>query len=703
MTARMGPEGSGAPGRLVRSLVLSLLALVTIAAFAGVLSNDWIGLDDPTYIVENPHVLAGWKLSGLVWFLHAPHGGNWHPITSYSHMLDVQLFGLNPGAHHAVNLLLHVANVLLLVIILHRMTGAWWRSVLVGVLFGLHPLRVESVAWAAERKDVLSMFFFLLTIESYCRWVQRPGALRYAAVMLLLALGLMSKPMLVTAPLLLMLLDLWPLGRVKGVSGSFHGAPRNPAAAPARSLAFLAREKWPLFLLAGLSAVATVIAQHASSAIISTGTSSLNHRLANAAVTYWRYIGMTLCPAHLVPFYPDAPVGVGLGTVCVTAFIVVTAAALSQFRRRPHLTVGWLWYVVALLPVIGLVQVGSQAYADRYTYLPIVGLLCALVWTNVPRRATTLALGVGFLAALPLFVLTRRQVTFWKDTRSLFTYALRVNPRNALAHLSLGLEDERQERNTDALREFEAGIQANPRMVALYACMGDVMRRLGRDADAVRYYEAVLRFNPDDVVMLRAEGAAMIGTGRLDDAVRIFRHALARDPNDVEALRQLGVLRGVQGDLGEALTLLRRAEALAPGDAYVQHVLAKTLALSGGPASEVVSHLRRAIDYKPAWAAPYATLALVLATSPDSSVRDTGEALAFAAKAVALSRRRDSVALAAEASALGAAGRFASAAATAREALGLAVAAKTDSLAAQIRESLRTYEGRAARAAVRSK
>ena len=521
--APAAPPGSAPAGRFGLPIALATLAAVTAVAFAGSLRNGWIVLDDPAYITENPHVLAGWTLAGLRWFLHVPHGGNWHPLTSYSHMLDVQLFGVNPGAHHAVSLALHACNVLLLVVVLYRLTGDRWRSVLAGALFGLHPLRVESVAWASERKDVLSMFFFMLTIEAYRRWVVRPGAMRYAAIVLMLALGLMSKPMLVSTPFVLLLLDVWPLRRLEK-----------------RSLPSLAFEKWPLFLLAAASALVTIIVQRGEGAIVSSGHATIPHRLANAAVSYWRYMGKTAWPVRLAPFYPDAPIAPGVAIVCAASLIAISALAWRQRRRQPHLTVGWLWYVVTLLPVIGLIQVGGQAYADRYTYIPTIGLLIALVWTRVPRRFELPAWIAGAVAAVALLVLTRRQVALWKDTRTLFTHTLRVTHDNAMAHDCLGSALMSEQSESQAMREFDAAIRINPAFINPYRNRAELLHRQGRDEEAVRDYEIVRGTQPGDAELAAGEARALL---------------------------QLGVGLAARHRVSEALSFLRRAETLSPLDA----------------------------------------------------------------------------------------------------------------------------------------
>src|SRR5512143_1296927 len=421
--ARPSPRPPARPpgaGPLARGLSLALLAAAIVAAFAGALRNGWVLYDDPLYVFKNPHVSRGWTWDGALWFLHSPHGANWHPLTSWSHMLDVQLFGLNPGAHHAVSLALHVLNAVLLVLVLRRLTGAWWRSLLVGALFALHPLRVESVAWVAERKDVLSGLFFVLGLGAYHRWVKRPTLAGHALLAACFALGLMAKPMVVTLPFVLLLLDAWPLHRMAGLPGATHDA-RPPLA--------LVREKWLLFAMAAASAVVTFVFQRAGGAVVTAEAVPVARRLCTALTACWWYVAKTFWPSGLAPFYPldqRAPLtGLALGAALAAAGLVLVTVLAARRRQQPWLLVGWLWFLGMLVPVLGFVQVGRQAWADRYTYLPRIGVLVAATW-SVPgphlRRHVAAALllaaaGLGALAGM-----TEAQVRYWRDGVTLYRH-----------------------------------------------------------------------------------------------------------------------------------------------------------------------------------------------------------------------------------------------------------------------------------------
>ena len=578
-----------------RWLVLGALAALTVAVFYGVLHNGWVRLDDPAYVLDNVHVNRGWSFADALWFLSHAHGGNWHPLTSWSHMLDVQLFGLAAAGPHAVNLALHVANALLLAWVLFRLTGAWWRSVLVAALFALHPLRVESVAWASERKDVLSGCFFLLTIEAYRRWAAEPSARRYAFVAASLALGLMAKSMLVTLPCVLVLLDIWPLGRLAPAVGSRAGR------APALSLWGLIAEKWRLFALSAASIAATIAAQKATGAVVASTDLTLTSRVGNALLSYWRYVGMTAWPANLAPLYPlphTANLDVRWAPVAALALAGVSVLAFRQARQRPWLLVGWLWYVGTLVPVIGFLQVGMQAYADRYTYLPAIGLLVALVWglgelvgSAQPRRiaaAVAAALALAALAAA-----TVMQVPLWKDTRTLFTHTLAVTHDNAIAENVIGWDDLMSGQAKPALAHFAAAVRVIPDLPDANEGMGEALMALNHFAESIPYFETVLRVMPDLASAHTNLGAACASLNRNDEAIGHFRAAL-RLGETADLHLNLGHALAVQGHGGEAIAEYEAALRLKPGDHGALVQLAVTL-VSAGRLDDAEARAREAL------------------------------------------------------------------------------------------------------------
>ena len=547
-TASLPPRAASPPSLAARIVVLAALAAATFLAFAGALRNGWVLMDDANYVFENMVVPHGLTLRGVSWYLHEPHGGNWVPLTALSHMLDAQLFGLAPAGHHATSILLHVLNALLLATVLHRMTGAWWRSVLVAAFFALHPLRVESVAWIAERKDVLSTFFFLLALGAYVRWVERPGPLRFAAVVAAFAAGLMSKPMLITFPFLLVVLDVWPLGRLAARSRT-----------TGKSLAGLIGEKWVLFLLAIVDAAITFRVQEQSGALRTMDLVPFGIRVSNALISYWRYIAMTAWPHPLAVFHayardPGVPAAVASGL----ALLAATAAALAFARRFPWLATGWLWYVGTLVPVIGVIQTGGHAYADRFTYVPGIGLAIAAVWAcaealrrSRPGRIAAASAALLLLAACG--VATARQVTVWRSTRTLFTRVLDVSGDNVaqarVAHRLLGWAIVREGRTAEAVPHLELALGLPPGYE-------DSLRR-------------VLERDPEDLETRRTLAATLTREMRAEDGIREYRAILERDSTDVDALINVAWIRATHEraehrDGREAVRLAERARDATP-------------------------------------------------------------------------------------------------------------------------------------------
>ncbi len=667
------PVAGPLPSPFVRALTLAALAAATWAAFAGVTGNGSILLDDPLYVFENPHVVGGFTAANARWFLTEPHSGNWHPLTSWSHLLDVQLFGLAAGGPHAVSLALHVINALLLLLVLARLTGAWWRSALVAGFFALHPLRVESVAWISERKDVLSGLFFLLAIAAYRRWTERAGRAHYALVAAALAAGLMSKPMLVTLPCVLVLLDVWPLRRLAG-SGPARPAP----AAPARSLAGLIGEKWPLFALSAASALVTFVVQHRAGAVASTLATPIGERVCNALISYWRYIAMTLWPAGLAPFYPPVHrADVAGALIALAALAAVTAFAVRQ-TRRPYLAVGWLWYVGMLVPVIGLIQVGMQSHADRYTYLPTIGLAIAVVWgvgelaARTPA-ARTAALGAALVVLAGLGVATARQVALWKDTRTLFTHTLAVTRDNAAAHQSLGNALMVAGDPRGAIPHFEEALRLEPEFPHARVDLGSAFGMVGRYDEAVAQFQAALRLG--ETADLRYDlGLVYARQGRMSDAIRECEAALRLDPDHYQAHAQIGLALAATGRLDEAIVHLRRASSLKPGEVAVRRFIASTLVLAGRAAEALVEY-DALLAANPDDVEALRGAAWIRATAADPRLRDGAAALRLAERARARSPNPSPVIERTAAAAYAEAGRFPEALEAIERALALANAA----------------------------
>ena len=564
-----------------------LLGAAVLATFWPVLGNDFVNYDDDLYVTRNPWVQRGLSWDAARWAITTDAAGNWHPVTWLSHQIDWQLWGAAPRGHHATSAALHAVNTLLVFALLDGMTASPWRSALVAALFGLHPLRVESVAWVAERKDVLSTCLWLLTTIGYVRYTRHPGPWRYLAVVLGLALGLMAKPMLVTLPLTLLLLDYWPLGRLRRSA----------------DLGSLVREKVPLLLLAAASAVVTWRVQHAAGVVTPL---PLPTRIGHAAVSYVAYLGKMLWPLHLSVIYPH-PGRVALGAVvpCLLVLTLITAAVVWQRRRRPFLLVGWLWYLGTLVPVIGVVQAGAAAMADRFTYVPLVGVFVALAWLVPAGPASRFVAAAAAVVLALLAAQTRAQIHVWRDSTTLFAHALAVDERNAIAHANLGAELGANGDLDAATAHLERALELRPDLVTARIALGNTLMRRGRIDDAIVHYRAAVAADPTSARALTNLGYAELRLGRLDEAIESLERALRVDPGFATAHNDLGMARARRGEAAAARVHFERALAADPRYAEARNNLAAML-LSEGRLEEALAHAERAIAVEPAFAEAHA-------------------------------------------------------------------------------------------------
>ena len=578
-----GRNGRPAPRPRRDLWICAVLFLATFAVYFQVRHHEFILYDDPDYVSDNSHVRSGLTPEGVAWAFTTGHAGNWFPLTWISHMVDCQIFGVDSGAHHLVNVLFHVLAALLLFAVLRRMTGAVWRSAFVAFLFGLHPLHVESVAWIAERKDVLSASLWFLAIWVYLGYVQRPSRGRYLVVAVVFSLGLMAKSMVLTLPVVLLLLDLWPLRRI----GFGRLAPAGPSRAttlrerldllfhdePSRRILL---EKVPLLALSLGVAVVTYVVQHRSQYVISLDTIPFSHRLGNALVSCVAYAADMAWPARLAVFYPFPlhvplwqPVAAGLAVLAVSILV------LRSIGRRPYLAVGWFWYLVTLTPVIGLVQVGSQARADRYTYIPTVGLSIALAWgaaefvKNRPRLKTaTMAAAVA--VCLACAALTWRQLAFWHDTISLFRYSVSVTSGNYIGYDILGLALRQRGRLDEAIASYREAIRINPQSKYAQANLSRALLEQGRAEEALTHAAAAARIKPDDEEARYNLGTALAGQGRFEEAVEALQIAVRLKPDYAKAHANLGSALANLGRLDEAIAQFNEALRIDPGLADVR-------------------------------------------------------------------------------------------------------------------------------------
>lgn len=600
-----------------RALAAVALAALAAAVFAPAVGYEFVNFDDDRYVTENPWVQRGFTAESLRWAWTTGHMGNWNPVTWMSHFADWRLFGADPAGHHAVSIALHAANTGLVFILLATATGAPWRSALVAALFAVHPTRVESVAWVSERKDVLSTFFWLLTLLAYVGWTRRATGGRWALVLVLFALGLASKPMLVTLPATLALLDRWPLGRLRS----------------AADLRPRVREKLSLVPLVVAACVVAVWAQRSAGALESLDAYPLGVRAANAVVAWATYLWMAVWPADLAVLYPH-PGRVEAGRLAAAAAVLValTALALRERERRPYLLVGWLWYVGTLVPVIGLVQLGGAALADRYTYVPYLGLFAALAWSLPPWPRLVPAAALGVLAALALA--TRAQLATWRDSVALWERALAVTERNPVAHNNLGFALARRGDTDAAMRhlvqaialrptylvarvelgnlllaagrldeataQYQAAVAIDPTSAAALTNLGRALAQQGHPAEAVALHERALAADPSATAARLNLGTALAALGRFADARRAFEAVLAAEPENTDALNNRGNMLLAEGRTAEGLASIERALALRPDFGTAHGNRAAALLLLGRPAEawEAVARAR-ANGYEP--------------------------------------------------------------------------------------------------------
>jgi tetratricopeptide (TPR) repeat protein len=607
-----------------RWLVLAtcvFLATIIWFVFGQTRTFQFINFDDNDYVFKNAQVARGLTTEGIVWAFTHVHAANWHPLTWLSHMLDCHFYGLNPAGHHLTNVLLHAATAILLFLVLRNMTGALWRSAFVAAVFAIHPLRVESVAWVAERKDVLSGLFFVLTIGAYVRYTRHPSAVRYGLVLILFALGLMCKPMLVTLPFVLLILDYWPLNR-----WAASGNKNVP------SLRRLVVEKLPLFGLAAASSLATLFAQKV--ALQPLAKISVMTRIGNALISCLAYIHDLFWPSGLAAAYPFVIRDITVSRVLLAAVLLagISVAVFVLRRRHPYLVTGWLWYLIMLGPVIGILQVGNQSRADRYTYLPQIGLVLLLTWMAVDlsaswrhRRIFFSALSMTLLVALAFSA--RTQAAYWRNSQSLWTHALSCTSDNVIAEQNLGQAVHEQGRLDEAIAHFEKALQINPVQASVHSSLG--------------------------VVLLE--------TGRVNESLAHLYTALEIDPNDGDAHYNLG-------------------------NTFLQM----------GRASEAIAQYSRALEINPDDTEARNNMAWILATCPDARVRNGPRAVETAERADSLTAGKSPIISATLAAAYAEAGRFADAVKTARRALQLALSENNNARAESIRAQMELYESGAA-------
>lgn len=575
-------------------LIIACLIAASLIAYGRIAVNGFVNFDDPAYVMENASVKAGLTADTLKWAFTAVVASNWHPFTLISHILDWRLFGDHAGGHHLMSLLLHMACAVILFVWLNRMTGAIWSSAFCAAFFALHPLRVESVAWVAERKDVLSLFFGLASLAVYSEYVKKPKPARYAICLALFIAALMSKPMMVTLPFVMLLLDYWPLHRLQRTPAEKKPTPplseygKKKSRQPQSPLAVkpdlgpqkksfhlpilypLLNEKIPFFILAALSSLITIWAQQDS--LASLKGIPLGDRLANAVTAYAAYLFKIFWPADLAVFYPYHPIALWQIFGASILIIGITIGVLYAAQKAPFLCVGWFWYLGTLIPVIGIVQVGAQSMADRYTYLPAIGIGIMLAW-GVPRllpqkdlfKKGAAAAAVAVLIVLS--ILTWRQCGYWKNSIELFRHTLQSTRNNALAHYNLAVALAAEGKDDEALRHYQEAIKIKPKHGNAHYNLGLVLQKQGKFDEALPHFRDAVKINPrhadahNNLAILLDKQYH-----KLDEAMDHYGEALKIDPGNPQIHYNMGVVLGKKGHIDGAIRHFRKALALRPGD-----------------------------------------------------------------------------------------------------------------------------------------
>ena len=649
-------------------IICLLLVVIILAAFWQLSSHDFLAFDDNGYITQNTHVHEGITWKNIVWTFSSTDFGYWHPLTWMSHMLVFQVFGLKSGMHHLTNLFLHIANTLLLFFVLKRMTGALWQSAFVAAMFAIHPLNVESVAWASERKNVLSTFFWMLTMLTYVRYAERPGFHRYLLTLFVFVLGLMAKPVLVTLPFVLLLLDYWPLCRFKLIrSRDNQDTHTSKNTGVQRShLLRLVLEKIPFLSLSVVCIYLSSLSIQRFGIVVSTASVPMKLRIANALVSYLSYIKKMVWPHNLAVFYPYPQtfslwqtVGAGLLLLCIS-FLVLRAV-----RPKPYLAVGWLWYLGTLVPAIGLVQAGLwPATADRFAYVPLIGLFMVIAW-GVPDlvvRWRHRKAGLAVIAAtlFPfLMATTGLQLRHWQNGVTLFTHNLNVTHNNSLAHYELGNALKQKGKFEKAMFHYSKALQINPNYVEAHNNLGYTLTRQKNYKDAIYHFNKALRIKPKYIEVHNNLGTALAYQGNFKDAVYHFNKALEINPNYAGAYYNLGKIYLNQGKIEKAILLYRKA-----------------------------------LDLNPDMTEALYNLSWILACHEDEKYRNGEEAVKLAEKLCRITRYNQPLALDALAAAYAETGKFDAAVLTAKKGLKLALLSGPKEMVLGLKKRLHLYSAK---------
>jgi tetratricopeptide (TPR) repeat protein len=597
------------PQQVKKSLVISIyfaLLISTLLVFWQVRNFDFVNFDDPAYVTKNLDIQTGITHQSVKWALATGYYGNWNPLTWLSYMLDWQLFGSNPAGFHLTNLIFHILNTLLLFFVLKQMTNAIWQSAFVAALFALHPLHVEAVGWISCRKDVLSTFLWLLTMAAYIRYVKQPSISRYLQVLLIFVMGIMAKPMLVTLPFVLLLLDYWPLDRI----GRFQ----------LRTLYRLILEKIPFIILTAVCSVIAVSTQRSMGGLVKFTELGLNFRIYNVLISYVKYIEKMFWPSHLAAFYPHPyeNVSVLYAVISAAVLLIITILVLRFAKNHRYLATGWFWYLGTLIPVIGIIQVGSHAYADRYTYITLTGLFIIIAWgltellakwlSASPQRKITLGLSMAIVLTT-LGICAHRQTSYWKNSVTLFSHTIEVTQNNCVAYNNLGLAYDALGCYPEAMEDFSQAIRIKPDYAEAYTNLGTVYARLGRYQEAIDVHKQAIKFKPGLAMAHYNLGNAYAKLGRGTEAIEAYKQAIKIQPDDAVAHYNLGNACYALGRYPEAINVFEQAIRIKPDYAEAYYNLGITY-YALRRFTEAIDAYKQAIRIKPDYAEAHNNLGL---------------------------------------------------------------------------------------------
>jgi tetratricopeptide (TPR) repeat protein len=682
-------------------IICLLLVVLILAAYWQLPTHEFLNLDDSGYITHNSHVKEGITWKNIIWAFSSTDIAYWHPLTWLSQMLGFQLFGMNSSMHHLMNLFFHIANSLLLFIVLNRMTGSLWKSAFIAALFSIHPLNVESVAWISERKNVLSTFFWMLTILTYLRYNERPNFYRYLLTIFVFVLGLMSKPMLVTLPFVLLLLDYWPLNRFTLLQLYYkeHGF-RHLVDYESRLTQDLrlVLEKIPLLFLSAVSIYLSSLSFQRFGVAISTVSVPMKLRIANALISYTAYLKKMVWPYKLAVYYPYPKVismwevaGAGLFMICVTLF------ALRRAKEKPYFALGWLWFIGTLFPVIGLVQAGLwPSIADRFTYVPLIGVFIIIAW-GVPdlmsrwRYKKLIITTVAIAIIWNFTATTRAQNKYWVNNIALFKHALDVTNENDIAHEKLGEALANQGKTNEAVRHYFEALRINPKLSAAHMNLGVALRMGGQLEEAIKHFSKVLHMNPNSAGAYYEIGVTLEKMGKFDEAIRYFSKALRINPNNARLHNYLGIVLARQKKESEAIFHFSEALRIDPNDADANYNLGIIFADQKN-IKQAIRRYKRALNLNPNMTKALYNLSWILATCNNERYRNGKEAVELATQLCNITKFRQPLSLDALAAAYAESKEFDAAVLTAEKGLKLAVHQRSKELVLGLKKRLELYQ-----------